>query len=319
MKNWFHLCRVFSIVPVCAMIVASGINLRVLAWQPSAEFKQIPIWPGAVPHGRKVSGPEIDKTSTDLIGGKPLVCVGNVTKPTITVYPAKGTNTGAAVIVFPGGGYQILAMDLEGTEVCDWLTARGVTCVLLKYRVPGERRFPKSGAYPKSPEALEDAQRALRLVRHRAGEWNIDPHKIGVLGFSAGGHLAAAMSTHFNTRLYKNVDAADKLSCRPDFAVVVYPGHLAVGEQNVQLTRDVPVSKKTPPTFILQAENDPVDRVEHSLVYYSALRKAGVPVEMHLYAEGGHAFGLRRTKQPITAWPQLVDTWLETIGMVSKK
>jgi acetyl esterase/lipase len=246
--------------------------------------------------------------------------VSRVSQPTITVYAPKETNTGAAVIVFPGGGYEILAIDLEGTEVCDWLTSRGITCVLLKYRVPGEGLRPKSGPYPKSPMALEDAQRTLGLVRFHAAEWHIDPHKIGVLGFSAGGHLSAALSTHFEKRLYPPVDAADKQSCRPDFAVAIYPGHLSLSANSLALNPDIRihVTRQTPPTFLLQNEDDHVDRVEDSLSYYSALKKAGVPVEMHLYAQGGHAFGLRRTKFPATAWPQLVETWLRTIGMISQ-
>jgi dienelactone hydrolase len=172
----------------------------------------------------------------------------------MTVYPPKGRNTGAAVVVFPGGGYWVLAMDLEGTEVCDWLTSRGITCVLLKYRVPGDRLDPRSGPYPDSPMALEDAQRTVGLVRHHAAEWKIDPQKIGVLGFSAGGHLVAAISTHFERRLYPAVDAADKESCRPDFAVALYPGHLWIDDDKFELNPDVPVTKQTPPTFLLQAE-----------------------------------------------------------------
>jgi acetyl esterase/lipase len=234
----------------------------------------------------------------------------------MTVYSPKGKNTGAAVVVFPGGGYQILAIDLEGTEVCDWLTSQGITCVLLKYRVPGEGKLPKSGPYPDSPEALEDAQRAVGLVRFHAAEWHIDPHKIGVLGFSAGGHLVAAMSTQFAHRLYPAVDAADKESCRPDFAVAIYPGHLWVDDNKFELNPNVPVTRQTPPTFLLQNEDDNVDGVNQSLVYYIALKNAGVPVEMHLYAQGGHAFGLRPTKLPVTGWPQLVETWLGTIRML---
>jgi acetyl esterase/lipase len=162
---------------------------------------------------------------------------------------------------------------------------------------------------------LEDAQRAVGLVRFQAAQWHIDPHRIGVLGFSAGGHLVAAMSTHFGKRLYPTVDAADKESCRPDFAVALYPGHLAVRERDFALNPDIQVSGQTPPTFLLQAADDPIDPVENSLVYYAALRKAGVPAEMHLYAKGGHAFGLRRTESPITGWPQLVETWLGSIGI----
>jgi acetyl esterase/lipase len=167
--------------------------------------------------------------------------------------------------------------------------------------------------------ALEDAQRTLGLVRFHAAEWHIDPHKIGVLGFSAGGHLVAAMSTHFKQRLYPAVDSADKISCRPDFAVAIYPGHLLENtSRHFELNPYVPASRETPPTFVLQAEDDPIDPVQNSLVYYAALKKAGVPVEMHLYSQGGHAFGLRRTKLPITAWPELVETWLGTIGVISK-
>jgi acetyl esterase/lipase len=169
---------------------------------------------------------------------------------------------------------------------------------------------------PKAPMALQDAQRTVGLVRFHAAEYHIDPHKIGVLGFSAGGHLSAAISTHFDKRLYPPVDAADKESCRPDFAVAIYPGHLWIDGKKFELNPDVPVTRRTPPTFLLQAENDPVDNINHSLVYYIALKNAGVPVEMHLYAQGGHAFGLRPTKFPITRWPRLVETWLRTIGMI---
>ena len=191
--------------------------------------------------------------------------------------------------------------------------------MLLKYRVPGVGLFPKSGPYPKSPMALEDAQRTVGLVRFHAAEWGINPHKIGVLGFSAGGHLVAAISTHFKKGLYPAVDAADKESCRPDFGVALYPGHMLENtSKEFELNPYVPVTKETPPMFLLQAEDDPVDTVKNSLVYYYALKKAGVPVEMHLYAQGGHGFGLRRTELPITGWPQLVESWLKTIGMISE-
>jgi acetyl esterase/lipase len=294
-----------------------GLSAQTPAWQPSPGHTQVPIWPGAVPDARPAAGPEVATTDKDfLVAGRPVVGVGKVSQPTMTVYSPKGKNTGAAVVVFPGGGYWALAIDLEGTEVCDWLTSKGITCVLLKYRVPGEGLFPRSGPYPNSPMALEDAQRTVGLARFHAAEWHIDPHKIGVLGFSAGGHLVAAMSTNFKRRLYPAVDAADKESCRPDFAVALYPGHLWIDDQKFQLNPNVPVTRQTPPTFLLQAEDDPVDNINHSLVYYIALKKAGVPVEMHLYAHGGHAFGLRRTKLPVTGWPQLVETWLGTIGMI---
>lgn len=307
---------IFAFSFVCAFCI-SALHLQALAWQPAFGNTQVPIWPGAAPDGRDVGKEETKTVNEPLVAGRPWVQVDHVSKPTMTIYPAKGKNTGAAVVVFPGGGYQILAIDLEGTEICDWLTSKGVTCVLLKYRVPGEGKLPKSGSYPKSKMALQDAQRAVGLVRSRAAELHIDPHKIGVIGFSAGGHLVAAMSTNFEKRLYPAVDAADKVSCRPDFAIAIYPGHLWIDENKFELNPHVPVTKKTPPTFLLQNQDDHVDPIEHSLVYYRALRKAGVPVEMHLYAQGGHAFGLRRTKLPVTKWPQLVETWLETIGMIS--
>ena len=291
-------------------------------WQPSAGHSQVPIWPGKIPDARPPKGPEAAETTGNdaLVAGKPWVSISNVSLPTMTVYSPKGKNTGAAIVVFPGGGYEILAIDLEGTEVCDWLTSKGITCVLLKYRVPAPRSAPNWGAYPQSPIALEDAQRTLGLVRYHAAEWHIDPHKIGVLGFSAGGHLAAAMSVHANQRLYPPVDAADRISCRPDFAVALYPGHLAFGDKELRLNPDIRnrISPDVPPTFLLQDEDDHVDTVEDSLSYYLALERARVPVEMHLYAQGGHAFGLRPTKFPATRWPELVETWLKTIGIVGE-
>ena len=247
--------------------------------------------------------------------------MSNVSQPTMTVYSPSGENTGAAVVVFPGGGYQILAIDLEGTEVCDWLTSRGITCVLLKYRVPNAgpswSQLCGCDLKTRSSMPLEDAQRTLGLVRFHAAEWHIDPRKIGVLGFSAGGHLVAAVSTHCDARVYPAVDAADRESCRPDFAVALYPGHLFIAYDKFELNPDIHVRGNTPPTLLLQAENDNVDDVRNSLVYYIALKNAGVPAELHLYAEGGHAFGLRRTARPIAAWPRLVETWLKTIGMIS--
>jgi len=282
-------------------------------WQPSSGHTQLAIWPGAVPDPQPVPGPENAISSTGLVAGRPLTWVNNVSQPTMTVYSPKGTNTGVAVVVFPGGGYQCLAMDLEGTEICDWLTSRGITAVLLKYRVPVKR----VGPYGESPPALDDAQRTLGLVRFHAAGWHIDPHKIGVIGFSAGGHLVAATSTHFDQRTYPAVDAADQASCRPDFAIALYPGHLsAEKDEPVALNPHIRVTSQTPPTFLVQAEDDHVDGIGQVLVYYLALKQAGVPVEMHLYAHGGHGFGLRRTKLPITEWPQLATKWLGTIGMI---
>ena len=312
------------------------------AWQPSSGHTQIPIWPQATPDAKPTPGPESDTTTTkdNLIAGKPLIRLGNVSTPTITLYQPTTKPTGAAIVVFPGGGYHILAIDLEGTEVCDWLVPRGITCILLKYRVPGNPAlYPKSGPYPESPMALEDAQRTMGLLRLHAAQYHIDPHKIGVLGFSAGGHLVAAISNHYDHRIYHRVDTADDQSCRPDFAIAIYPGHLAYGAtvydarnsrnksflpppnnappavHDLILRPDIHVTSKTPPTFLLQNEDDNVDNVNDALSYYIALRNARVPTELHLYPKGGHAFGLRRTKLPVTAWPQLVDIWLQSIGV----
>ncbi len=281
-------------------------------WPAGPSHPVITLWPAGAPGPNTTTGPEKDTSTatSDKIAGRPLVRLGNVSVPTLTLYAPQGKSTGAAIIVYPGGGYSILAIDLEGTEVCDWLTARGITCLLLKYRVPN------TGPYPKSPAALQDAQRAMGLVRAHAAEFKIDPKRIGVLGFSAGGHLAAALSTHFVDRLYPPIDAADQVSCRPDFAVVVYPGYLADAAKNMAFSPDIPVSKDTPPTFIVQAEDDPV-HVENSTAYFLALKGAGVPTEMHLYAKGGHGYGLRRTDLPVTTWPDRVDEWLKTIGMTT--
>lgn len=288
-------------------------------WQPSAGHTQVPIWPRTPPDA--AFGPPANTETTESEGsvaGRPWLDVENVSRPTMTVYSPGGKNTGVAMVVFPGGGYQDLAIDLEGTEFCDWLTSKGITCVLLKYRVPHSGpqldENCRCQVDPKAPMALQDAQRTMGLIRFHAAEYHIDPHKIGVLGSSAGGHLVADISTRFEKRVYPAIDVADKESCRPDFAVALYPGHLRTW---FTLHPDIRVTRNTPPTFLLQAEDDDVDSVDNSLVYYKALINAGVPVEMHLYAGGKHAFGLRRTQDPITRWPELVETWLRTIGLLS--
>jgi len=303
------------LIALAGAAAAMAPGARAAVWQPSPGHVQVAIWPGTPPNLVVDPHPESEAST-------------HVSRPTMTVYAPKGRNTGVAVVVFPGGGYQVLAMGLEGTEICDWLTSRGVTCVLLKYRVPNSGPTMRDGRryYPKVQTALQDAQRTLGLVRQHAAEWHVDPHKVGVIGFSAGGHLVAAVSTHFQ-RTYPSVDAADALSCRPDFAIAAYPGHLWAHEdedratrnpQDLSLRPDIRVRADTPPTFLVQAENDDVDNVEQSLAYYVALQKAGVPTEMHLYAKGGHAFGLRAANLPIGRWPQLVEQWLHTIGMLGQ-
>jgi acetyl esterase/lipase len=310
MKRW--------IIALCLLAACASVSANTTVWQPAAGHTQIPIWPGVAPDLQAVPGPETMTMSHKLLVGKPVTNITNVTRPTMTVYPPTEKNTGAAVVVIPGGGFEILAMDLEGTEACDWLTSHGITCVLLKYRVPSKPYDWKCDCRPHnlqiSVSSLQDVQRTMRLVRFHAAQWHIDPHKIGVLGFSAGGYLVAEISTNFDRHLYAPADAADKESARPDFAVPIYPGHLTQGDG--KLNPNVPVSSNTPPTFLVQAEDDYEDGVDQSLVYYTALAKARVPAEMHLYAHGGHAFGLRQTSDPITGWTQLLNVWLHTIGIV---
>jgi acetyl esterase/lipase len=291
--------------------LSAGAQAQGSGWPPSADHLTLPLWLGTPPGEPANLPPEADQNAdkTKMMAGRPYVRLENVSRPTLTLYKPAGKNSGAAVVVFPGGGYQIVAMDLEGTEVCDWLNSIGVNCVLIKYRVPN------SGPYPKSPLALEDAQRAMGLVRQHAAEWGIDPTRVGVLGFSAGGHLSAAISNHFDHRLYDPVDAADALSCRPDFSVVVYPGYLALAEKDFAPNPDIQPTAQTPPTFILQAEDDPV-HVENAVVYFLALKNAKVPAELHVYAQGGHGYGLRPRDLPIMGWPHLVETWLHTIKIL---
>lgn len=291
---------------------ATTVRAQPAVWQPSPGHTQVAIWPGAPPDQPSMPGPETVKQ-----GG-----VTNVARPTMTLYAPRANPTRTAVVVIPGGGFQGLAMDLEGTEICDWLTARGVTCVLLKYRVPSLPYVWQCDCRPHnhalSTPSLQDVQRTLRLVRAQAAEWRIDPRKVGVIGFSAGGFLVAEASTYFDARLYAPRDAADRLSARPDFAIAVYPGHLAMAANGVALNPVIAsrITARTPPTFLLQNEDDHVDRIEDALSYYMGLKKAGVPVELHAYAQGGHAFGLRATKLPVGGWPQLAERWLRSIGML---
>jgi acetyl esterase/lipase len=290
-----------------ALASASFCSAQQPAWQPPPGHLTMPLWPHEPPNAKPNPAPEVDVTTAKdgLVAGKPVIRLGNVSTPTLTFYQPKSNPSGAAIVVFPGGGYHILAIDLEGTEVCDWLVSTHIACVLVKYRVP-------ETGLPKSPAALQDAQRALSLVRQRASDWHIDPHRIGVLGFSAGGHLAAAASTHFDQRAYDPIDAADQLSCRPDFAVLVYPGYLAMEKENFAPNPYLVVTAQTPPTFLVMAEDDPV-HVENVTVYFQLLKVAKVPAELHVYSEGGHGYGLRPAQLPVTHWPTLVESWLRTI------
>ncbi|MBI1839429.1 MAG: alpha/beta hydrolase [Verrucomicrobia bacterium] len=272
------------------------------------------LWPQTAPGEKGDMPAEADTTkSTDgLVAGKRLIRLGNVSKPTMTIYrPKPDKDTGAAVVVCPGGGYHILAIDLEGTEVCEWLNSIGVTAALLKYRVPSRPGLEKH------VPPLQDAQRAISLLRQRAGEWGVDPGRIGVLGFSAGGHLAAAVSTAPD-RAYPPMDDADKASSLPDFTVLIYPGYLTVKEEGDKVSPELKITASTPPTFIVITQDDPV-RVESALHYALALQSAKASLELHVYPRGGHGYGLRRTAEAVTTWPDRATDWLRGRGLLKAK
>ena len=280
-----------------------------------AASEPIALWPGVPPGDKGGLPPEADvtKPSDNVVSGQPVIRLGNVSSPTITVFPAPAEKaTGAAVMVCPGGGYHILAMDLEGTEVCEWLNSIGVTAVLLKYRVPAREGLPKHAP------ALQDAQRAMGIIRKRAGEWGVNPKHVGCLGFSAGGHLCAALSASAAARTYEAIDDADKESCRPDFMALIYAAYLTQKDKGDEVSPETAVSKTTPPTFLAMTEDDPV-RAETGLFYYLALKNAKVPAELHLYPIGGHGYGLRRTPFNISAWPKRAEEWMRTLGMLDRK
>jgi acetyl esterase/lipase len=300
----FRLLPLFS-----ALVLLTTAALR------AAEPQTLPLWPDRPPGEAADLGEEIDQTkeSDGTIAGRPLIRLGNVSKPTITVYPAPADkNTGAAVLVCPGGGYGILALDLEGTEVCEWLNSIGITGILLKYRVP-----VRAGR-PRHEPPLQDAQRALSIVRSRAADWQIDPQRIGILGFSAGGHLAAVTSSSFKERSYPAIDTADEQSTRPDFTLLIYPAFLTTKEKPHELAPEVSVTKETPPAFVLMTQDDSV-RVENALTYSLALKNAGVPCELHVYATGGHGYGLRPTEQTVTTWPKRAEEWLRASGFLNAR
>jgi acetyl esterase/lipase len=289
------------------VVIFSGI------WASDARAEKpltVDVWPGKAPGETGDVGEE--KLQESRPGEFAVKRLTNVSHPTLTVFrPEKDRDTGAAVVIAPGGGYNILAWDLEGEEVAQWLNSIGVTGIVLKYRVPR-----RSGTLPNAapPQAQADAQRALSLTRDRAKAWGIDPKRIGVLGFSAGGHLAAWTATNFDKRAYEPADDTDKVSCRPDFVVLVYPAYL-VAKGKEELAPDIRVTKETPPTFFAHAGDDGVS-AENSVRMYLALKKAGVPAELHVYASGGHGFGLRKSDKPCSTWPQRCSDWMMAQGFL---
>jgi acetyl esterase/lipase len=295
----------------CLRAVAATLCAAQLALAADAP---IPLWPGIAPGDKETLGEEKDitKPTDNIIAGKSVIRLGNVSKPTLTVYRAPADKqTGAAVIILPGGGYHILAMDLEGTEVCEWLNSIGVTAVLVKYRVP------KRADQERHVAPLQDAQRAMSIVRNRASEFGIDPARIGIMGFSAGAHLSAVLAAS-SDRTYPAVDDADKGSIQPNFTMLIYPAYLAQKDKGGELYSEVAVTTNTAPVFIAMAQDDPVG-VENALYYSLALKKVKVPFETHIYPKGGHGYGLRRTDNPLTAWNDRATEWMRAQGWLFKR
>ena len=291
-----------KVVPaLCALMMS--ITVSVHADDPI----ELDLWPeGGVP-GLKEGEEEVIAVKRDArIGTR----VTKVTKPKLTVYkPEKSKDTGAAVLICPGGGYHILAYDLEGVEVAKWLNSIGVTGVVMHYRVPRSRTEAKH-FHP-----LQDAQRAMGLVRENADKWGIDGLRVGVLGFSAGGHLTAALSTTHFRRSYTKIDHADEQSCRPDFSILVYPAYLAV-DKDLELEPEIAVDRNTPPAFLVHAGDDRISP-KNSIAYYLALKSVGVEGELHIYPSGGHGYGLRPTNHAVTSWPDRAARWLKSMGIIS--
>ena len=328
-------------VILCSLLLAAGIagaasgqnnnqpgevekHTKIGVWQPDAAGTQVPLWPESVDLAKPdtVDRPEETGNGSALVGGRKWHWAGNVNRPTMTIYRPKGRNSGTTMLVLPGGGFSVVAMDLEGTEICDWAVRRGMTCAILKYRAPQQWPMDEEKGRRRRPDvllALEDAQRAIGLLRQGASAYGINPRRIGVIGFSAGAYLAANMSNS-EGRSYQPVDAADRQSSRPDFAIMAYTGRLwetSNARTDLGLAPWVKISRNAPPTLLIHSMKDPMNDVRHAMAYALALNEAGVPVDMRLYATGGHAFGMRPTSDPITTqWPRQAEKWLRDIGML---
>lgn len=291
--NWIVTLVVFVVVGISSV--------------PAAEGKPENVWPSTAPQETGNIGEE--KATPSKAGQKQVLRISNVSTPTLQFFPApKDKNTGTTIVVCPGGGYNILAFDLEGTEVCEWLNTIGVNAVLLKYRVPRRAGLPPYHA------PLQDAQRTLSITRARAKQWGIEEDRIGILGFSAGGNLAAMAALKYGQRNYDEIDAIDKVSCRPDFAVLVYPAYLV---KDGKLVPEVQVTKSTPPMFMAHAYNDGVTP-ESSVLLWLALKRTGVPAEMHITETGGHGYGLRKSSSNSHRWPQRCEQWMRERGLLGK-
>jgi len=278
----------------------------------------VELWPGKVPDATADSGPErslmsprLDRKQVEVT--EPTRMLTNVSRPTIAIYrPAKDKETGTAMVICPGGGYWNLYWQLEGEEVAAWLNSEGVTGIILKYRVPRQSNEIKDQP---ARRPLQDAQRAVSLVRSKAGQWGIDPKRIGMIGFSAGGHLALATATSFEKRTYPPVDGSDEASCRPDFAVLCYPGYLKAKDKD-ELAPWLHIPAGTPPIFLVHGGDDIISSPTHSVVTYLALKRAGIPAELHIYATAAHDFGVRKSDHACSAWTQVCSQWLVQLGFL---
>ncbi len=308
-----------KLLPGLATIALLATTLSAAPAHAQTEPVTLPLWPHGTPEPPQTTAPETDTTkpTDNFISGHRVVRLTNVTVPTLTVYPPRGENTGAAVLVFPGGGYRVVVTDGEGTDACHWLNSVGITCILVKYRVA--QPAGDAGHYPDDPDDLEDAQQAMRLTRAHAADWHIDPTHIGVMGFSAGANLAVLLCTHPNDDHIASTpaapDANTSISARADFAIIVYPAYLAIPPDNKELNPVYAPDEFTPATFLIQAENDR-SYGRNALVYYAALLDAHIPAELHYYATGGHGFGMHPPNAPEENWPKLATAWLRTINIL---
>ncbi len=277
----------------------------------AAERPVLKVWPDGAPGETGAIGPEREVEGKP--GARKVIRLTDISEPTLTLYRApKNRATGTGVLIAPGGGYHILAWDLEGTEVAEWLNSIGVTAVILKYRVP---RRDKEHPH-RAP--LQDAQRAMRLVRQHVAEWGLSPDRIGMLGFSAGGHLTVMVGTHWDEQTYEPVDEADKLSSRPDFLIPIYPAYLGDKDDPWRLSPLVRVNAQTPPTFIAVTYDDKLRGAQAALLLVE-LKKHDVPAELHVFLKGGHGYGLRPSKDPVSQWPKLCEQWMRAMGLLERR
>lgn len=299
---------IFAIIQLCIM-------------ELTAQTNTIKLWQGDIP-GAKKSADYIEKTTG---GNGEIVRIGKISAPELTVYlPKPEIATGSAVLIIPGGGYSIVAIDHEGFEVAKWLNTLGIAGIVLKYRLPSDVIMDNKSIGP-----LQDAQEAMRVIRRNAEKWNLKTDKIGVIGFSAGGHLASTLSTHYDEKVY---ELKDNTSARPDFSILIYPvitfdaafthkgsrnnliGENPSEDQVKKFSNELQVNSQTPPAFLVHSSNDEAVPVQNSILYYQQLQKNKVQAEMHIFQKGGHGYGLAKNRGTESGWPALCANWLKEMG-----